>query len=106
MTLNREQMMVKRDKKVQGVFLEFAPIWLLNDEYRARKDSFFFNIVYCHPVHSWLNEHYQYDGFNDVLYHMGQHRVAEQPLLEIQEQTPYISGSGTASIPNHPAGRL
>jgi hypothetical protein len=55
MALNREQLMIKRDKKLHGVFLDYAPIWLLNDEYRARKDSFFFNIVYCHPVHSWLN---------------------------------------------------
>jgi hypothetical protein len=106
MSLNRAQMMAQRDKKVQNVFLDYAPVWLIKDEYRSRKDSFFFNIVYCNPVHSWINGHYQYDVFNDNLYQLGETRVAEQLLLEIQEQTPYLSGSGMGSIPTNPGNRL
>jgi hypothetical protein len=106
MSLSREQMMLKRDKKVKSVFRNYGTIWLINDEYRSPKDSFYFNIVYCSPVHNWINEHYQYDVFNNVLYHMGQKRIADQLLLEIQQQDPYIAGDSAASIPNNPANRL
>jgi hypothetical protein len=106
MPRNHEQMMAQRDKKVQSVFFDYAPLWLIKDEYRARKDSFFFNLVYCNPVHSWINAHFQYDVFNDNLYQLGEKRVAEQLLLEIQEQDPYLSGSGTATIPTNPGNRL
>ena len=106
MSLNRAQMMAQRDKKVQSVFLDYAPVWLIKDEYRSRTDSFFFNIVYRNPVHSWISGHYQYDVFNDNLYQLGEGRVAEQLLLEIQEQTPYVSGNGTGTIPTNPGNRL
>ena len=106
MSLSRDQKRARRDNRLQSVFRDYAPIWLINDEYRSRKDSFFFNVVYCSPVHSWVSEYYQYDVFNNVLYHMGEKRVSEQLLLEIQEQAPYISGSGAASIPNNPSNRL
>jgi hypothetical protein len=105
MTINREQMMAKRDKKVGDVFSELAPVWLINDEYRPPEDSFFFNVVYNNPVHSWINQHLRYDLFNDVLYRMGEKSISEELLLEIQGQDPYISGSGDASIPNHPEDR-
>lgn len=103
MTINSEQMMAKRDRKVGEIFSGLAPVWLINDEYHAPEDSFLFNIVYNNPVHSWTNQHLRYDLFNDVLYRMGEKRVTEELLLTIQEQEPYISGSGDASIPNHPA---
>jgi hypothetical protein len=105
MIINREQMMAKRDKKVGDVFSELAPVWLINDEYRAREDSFVFNVVYNNPVDSWINQHLRYDLFNDVLYRLGEKYVSEESLLKIQEQEPYISGSGDASIPNHPEDR-
>jgi hypothetical protein len=105
MIINREQMMAQRDKKVRDAFSDFAPVWLINDEYHAPEDSFVFNIVYNNPVHSWINQHLRYDLFNDVLYRMGENRVSEESLLKIQEQDPYIWGSGDASTPNHPADR-
>ena len=105
MTINRERMMAKRDRKVGEVFNDLAPVWLINDEYHAPEDSFLFNVVYNNPVHSWINQHLRYDLFNDVLYRMGEKRVSEESLLKIQEQDPYISGSGDASIPKHLADR-
>lgn len=105
MAINREQMMAQRDKKVGELYSELAPVWLINDEYRAPDDSFFFNVIYKNPVHSWISQHLRYDLFNNVLYRMGEKRISEESLLKIQEQDPYISGSGDASIPNHPADR-
>jgi hypothetical protein len=101
---NSSQLM-QRDVKVKDVFADFAPVWLMNDEYRASKDSFFFNLVYCHPVHSWINQHIRYDLFNNVLYHMGEKAVSDQTMLEVQEHDPYIAGDGGATTPNHPANQ-
>ena|SRR5581483_9735886 len=105
MTMNREQMTAKRDKKVSDAFSDLAPVWLINDEYQANKDSFFFNIIYINPVDGWTNQRLRYDLFNDVLYRLGEKYVAEESLLTIEEREPYISGSGDASIPNHPEDR-
>ena len=57
MSPSREQMMLKRDKKVQSVFRNYGPIWLINDEYRSPKDSFYFNIVYCsRAIHRYVGD--------------------------------------------------
>ncbi len=106
MSISREQMIAKRDKKVRATFLDLAPVWLVNDEYRSRQDGFFFNVVYHNPVHSWISQRFKYDLFNNVLYHLGEKRVSEEALLQIQERAPYLPGSGAASIPNNPANRL
>ena len=105
MSISREQLVAKRDKKVQDMFGTLAPVWLVNDKYKSPEDSFFFDVIYCHPVDGWINEHIRYDTFNDVLYHLGERYLSEEAALEIQDVDPYVSGSGTASIPNNPANR-
>src|SRR5579859_7118592 len=102
MTTTRESLMAKRYQKVQATFADLAPLWMINDEYHPSVDSFFFNVVYCHPVHGWINQHVRYDIFNDVLYHYGDSRVDEAAVLCLQENDPFVSGNGEASIPNNP----
>jgi len=106
MTTTRENLMAKRYQKIQAAFTDFAPLWLINDEYHPKVDSFFFNVVYCHPVHGWINQHVRYDTFNDVLYHIGESSVSQEALLLLEENDPFVSGNGTASIPNHPGNQL
>lgn len=101
----REQLLARRDKKVQAVFCTFAPVWLTDDKYRSRDDSFLFDLVYSHPVDGWIKEHIRYDTYSDVLYHMGAKYLSEEAALDAQDVDPYVAGSGTASIPNNPANR-
>lgn len=106
MSINNDHLIAKRDKRLHQTFDDLAPLWLINDEYRSSKVSFFFNVIFQHPVHGWISQHARYDTFNNVLYHLGQARMSEADVLQIQDQDPYISGSGAASIPNNPANRL
>ena len=105
MSMNSEQKLAKRDKKLHQTFHDLAPVWLINNQYHGREESYFFNIIYQHPVHGWVDQRARYDTFNDVFYRMGETRVSEESLMKIQEQNPYLSGSGEASIPNNPANR-
>jgi len=106
MTMSHEQMRVKRDEKIQTTFSDFAPVWLVNDDYHPRDDTVVFNLIYCHPVHGWIDQHCKYDAMADVLYHMGETRISEETVLQLQDQEPLIVGSGEASVPNNPANRL
>ena len=105
MSMNSVQKLAKRDKRLEETFHDLAPLWLIHNEYHGRDESFFFNVIYQHPVHGWINQRARYDTFNNVLYRMGEARVSEETLLQIQQQAPYLSGNGTASIPNNPAHR-
>jgi hypothetical protein len=105
MPLSREEMSAKRDTKVKAAMQELAPIWLVNEDYRPREDSLLFNLIYANPVYGWVSQRMKYDGFNDVLYHMGERRVAEAEALEVQEKEPYISGEVATHVPNDPAFR-
>jgi len=105
MSFTPEQRKNRRYKKVQNLFSDLAPVWLMNDSYRSFRDSFFFNAVYCHSVHGWLNQRLRYDTFNDVLYRLGETRMSETEVLPLEEQAPYVSGNEVACIPNNPGNR-
>jgi hypothetical protein len=105
MPLSYEEMSTKRDKKVKAAMQELAPIWLVNEDYRPREDSLLFNLVYANPVEGWVSQRYKYDGFNDVLYHMGERRIADEETLDVQEKDPYITGEVASRVPNDPAFR-
>jgi hypothetical protein len=99
------EMREKRDIKVNGAMAQLAPIWLVNEEYRPHEDSVLFNLVYTNPVYGWVSQRFKYDGFNDVLYHMGERRLTEDEVLPVQEQEPYINGEVATNVPNQPANR-
>ena len=106
MPLSRERMSEKRDKKIHMTMRELAPIWLSTEEYRPREDSLLFNLVFENPVYGWVSERFKYDAFNDVLYHMGVRRIAEEEALAIQDKEPYLSAEVATRVPNSPAQRL
>jgi hypothetical protein len=106
MSFTHEQRIDRRNIKVQTIFSDLAPVWLLNDTYHSEKDSFIFNMVYRNSVHGWINQRMRYDSFNDVLYRLGETNLPEADVLQLEGQSPYISGNGEASIPNNPGNRL
>ncbi len=105
MPITRDQRADMRDKRVQETFGDLAPIWLSNDVYRPGKDSFYFNLVFYHPVHGWINQRERFDTFTNVLYHLGEARISEEAMLTIQEGAPFIAGAGSSTTPNNPANR-
>jgi len=106
MTISLEQLDLKRHDKVQHTFGGYAPLWLINDHYRSRDDSYLFDVIYAHPVHGWVNQHIRYDTFTDNLYHLGEARISEEAVLALQSEDSYIVGDGDGSIPNNPANVL
>ncbi len=105
MALSREAINAQRAAKIRGAMGQWAPIWLIDEEYRPREDGVVFSLAYQHPLYSWVRQHFKYDGFNDVLYHMGIERLTEERALAIQEQEPYIPGEVSSRVPNAPAAR-
>lgn len=107
MALTREDIAQKRDKKVREALGHFAPVWLVAEEFRAREDSLIFHVVFEDPSYGWMNRRYKYDGFNDVLYHLGWRALTEAETLTIQEAEPYIGDGGDVAqhVPNSPAFR-
>ncbi len=105
MPISREVMNVQREKKIRGAMGMWAPFWLVDDQYRPREDGLVFSLVYQHPVYGWVKHHFKYDGFNDVLYHMGEARLSEADVLAIQEQEPFIPGEVSTRVPNAPQSR-
>ena len=95
----------KRDAKAHDHLAQYAPVWIVDEVYMPEEEAVQFNVVFMHPTAgpngkpSWVNRRYRYDGFNDTLYHKGQHRVDEDTAVEITETEPYITTT-IADIPN------
>ena len=102
MAISAQEAKRKRDAKVRATLSNFAPIWLVGDEYRPREDAVLFNLVFVNPVYGWVNNRMKYDAFNDVLYHMGERRLTEDETLPLQDETPYIDGEVATRVPNSP----
>jgi hypothetical protein len=105
MPISREAITAQREHKIRSAMGHWAPLWLINDQYRPREESLVFSLAYQHPVYGWVKHHFKYDGFNDVLYHMGEACLNEDSALTIQEQEPFISGDVSLRVPNAPAAR-
>lgn len=95
----REEITKKRDAKAIPHLQQYAPVWIINEEYIPEDQSLRFHAVFRHNLYQWVSRRYLYDGFNDVLYQKGQATLSEDEALEIEEQDPYISPT-VADIPN------
>lgn len=103
--LNHQQANERRDHKIKRQMNGIAPLWLQNDVWRPEEESFLFDLVYQHSIYGWIRQRFKYDGFNDVLYHMGQFQITETESLQVQDAAPYIEGDSTFAIPNNPKPR-
>lgn len=89
----------KRDAKVKPHLEQYAPVWLIDEVVIAEDEAVQFNVIFQHNLYGWVSRRYRFDGFNNVLYHMGQTLMSEEEAVEIQAQEPYITQLVT-DIPN------
>lgn len=106
MAFSRQQLSEKRDKKLRSALEQWAPVWLVSEDYQPQRETLVFNVVYQHPIYGWVNQRFKYDGFNDVLYHLGERVLKEKDTLVLQEQEPHIPGEVATRVPNDPSRRL
>ncbi|HLA44222.1 MAG TPA: hypothetical protein VJZ27_12340 [Aggregatilineales bacterium] len=83
-------MQANRDKKVHEHLSQYAPVWLVNEQAQYDTDALQFEVIFNHPRYGWVNRRYNFDSYNDVLYHKGQTLVSEEDTFELQNQDPYI----------------
>jgi hypothetical protein len=80
----------RRDAKTIPHLRQYAPVWLESESLTRNKDTVIFNVVFQHPTYGWVSRRYQYDSFNDVLYHQGQRTLDEQEALSAIAAAPYV----------------
>src|SRR6266498_3911806 len=82
----------KRDAEAIPHLEQYAPVWLFDEKIVADDESVIFNVVFQHNLYGWVKRRYEYDGFADVLYYLGENVIAEDEALAIQSQNePYIN---------------
>jgi hypothetical protein len=106
MAVNEAHVRERRDNKVRLMMADRAPIWLEKDEFRPHEEGLVFNLIYANTVDGWVSERYKYDGYNDVLYHMGTRILSEEETLSYEQTPPYIDGAVATRVPMDPAQRL
>lgn len=94
-----EQVRQQRDAKTLPHLMQYAPVWIIDEQFIEADDSLQFNIVFQHSLYGWVNRRYRYDGFNNVLYHKGQTLLSEEEALVLTQSEPYIAGQ-ISDIPN------
>lgn len=81
----------KRDQKARAHLEQYAPVWLVSEQFIEADDAVLFNVVFLHPEYGWVNRRYKYDGFNNVLYHKGQVVISEEVALQVQDSDPFVT---------------
>lgn len=97
--MSAKLLLKKRDAKVKPHLEQYAPVWLIDEVVIAEDEAVQFNVIFQHNLYGWVSRRYRFDGFNNVLYHMGQTLISEEEAVEIQAQEPYITQLVT-DIPN------
>ena len=88
----------QRDEKTQPHLAQYAPVWIVHEEFFMEEDSIFFDVVFLHPDYRWVQRRYRYDAYNDVLYHKGQQLVDEAETYAMQDDPPYISSFANNTV--------
>ncbi len=82
----------KRDAETIPHLEQYAPVWLIEEKIVPDDESVIFNVVFQHNVYGWVKRRYEYDGFANVLYDLGEIMIAEEEALTLQSQhQPYIN---------------
>jgi hypothetical protein len=96
----RKTLLEKRDVKARPHLEQYAPVWLVDEKLLSESDTVQFNVVFQHHLYGWVNRRYRFDGFNNVLYYLGQTTLSEEEVVEkIQQQEPYVAAI-VADMPN------
>lgn len=100
MSTAKDSIKMKRDVKITPHLQQYAPVWIIDEQFIEEDDAVQFSAIFHHHSYGWVNRRYRYDAFNDVLYHKGQILIDdEDQLAEIQEQEPDITTT-VADTPN------
>jgi hypothetical protein len=89
----------KRDAKVQTHLMQYAPVWIIDQNVSPSDETVLFDAVFQHNQYGWVRRRYRYDAYNDVLYYKGQVVLVESEVLAIQEHEPFLVPT-IADIPN------
>ncbi|MCS7072126.1 MAG: hypothetical protein NZM00_11510 [Anaerolinea sp.] len=95
----RDQMIRRRDAKVRPHLSQYAPVWIVNEQFFDEDEAILFDVVFQHHLYGWVRRRYRYDAFNDVLYHKGQVTISEEEAYNITEHEPFIVAP-VSNIPN------
>jgi hypothetical protein len=93
-----DELYAKRDAKVRDHLQQYAPVWMHNQKLVPSDESVLFEVLFQHNLYGWTNRRYKYDGFNNVLYHMGQVPATPDLIDSLIVTEPWI----TAVVPDIP----
>lgn len=79
-----------RDEKARPHLNQYAPVWLVEEEYDLENSGLTFSVIFHHPRYRWIKRRYRYDGYSDVLYYFGQVLIPEEEALAVEGTEPYI----------------
>lgn len=88
----------KRDAKVRDHLLQYAPVWIVKEDFVIDEDAIMFEVVFLHPQYDWMKRRYRFDSYNNVLYHMGQTPFPEEQAYEIQQNPPYLETTSQNTV--------
>jgi hypothetical protein len=81
----------KRDEKVREHLKQYAPVWLQSEKIVPSDEAVIFEVLFQHNLYGWTVRRYKYDGFNNVLYHMGQVPAPHETIDALTAKEPWIS---------------
>jgi len=76
----------KRDEAVILHLEQYAPVWLFDEKMLHDDESVIFSVVFQHNLYGWVKRRYEYDGFADALYYLGENVIPEEEALTLQSQ--------------------
>ena len=91
----------KRDAKVVDHFSQYAPVWLVDEQFELDEDAIQFEVVFFHSLYGWVKRRYRYDSYQNVLYHMGQNAIDEESTYDLQNEDPYISAEFVNTVDSY-----
>jgi len=91
----------RRDEKVRTHLEQYAPVWLVHEEFHPEEDSVQFGAVFLHSQYGWVRRRYTYDSFNHVLYYLGQVVIPEEEVYALEGNEPYISAPAVNSTDSY-----
>ncbi len=91
----------RRDAKARPHLKQYAPVWMMQEDFILDDESVRFSVMFYHPKYNWVTRRYRYDAYNDVLYYLGELLLDEDKALDIESTEPYISAEAINTIDSY-----
>lgn len=91
----------RRDAKAKPHLSQYAPLWMVQEEFILEDNSVRFSVVFFHPKYGWVTRRYRFDAYNDVLYYLGELLLDEDEALDIEATEPYISAEAINTLDSY-----